>query len=330
MTSVKDVAQLAGVSLMTVSRALNNPEKLSPETLQRVRRAIDELQFVPSLSARKMRGDNLQSRTIGVFALDTATTPFAVELLLSIEQTAQQAGWNVFILNLLSNPPTDQNIDLMLSHRPDGLIFSAMGFRQVCIPERLKSKPLVLANCLADDSRLVSYVPDDETGQYRAVHHALSQGYRRPLCINLPKQSLAWGLRQKGLQRACQAFGLAPEALVQYDLSDHDAYGETAAILDRHIIEGRPQFDILICGNDRIAFCAYQLLLGRGLKIPADVAVLGYDNMIGIAELFIPPLTTVQLPYYEIGRNAARHLIETLEVEGAQPVDCPLVVRTSL
>lgn len=330
MTSVKDVAQLAGVSLMTVSRALNSPEKLSAETLQRVRRAIDELQFVPSLSARKMRGDNLQARTIGVFALDTATTPFAVELLLSIEQTAQQAGWNVFILNLLNNPPTDQDIDLMLSHRPDGLIFSAMGLRQVSIPERLKSKPLVLANCLEDDSRLVSYVPDDETGQHRAVHHALSQGYRRPLCINLPKRSLAWSLRQAGLQRACQAFGLSTEALLQYDLSDHDAYHETAAILDRHIIEGRPQFDILICGNDRIAFCAYQLLLGRGLKIPGDVAVLGYDNMIGIAELFIPPLTTVQLPYYEIGRKAARHLIETLQVAGPQPVDCPLVLRASL
>lgn len=330
MTSVKDVAQLAGVSLMTVSRALNTPEKLSPETLQRVRRAIDELQFVPSLSARRMRGDNLQARTIGVFALDTATTPFAVELLLSIEQTAQQAGWNVFILNLLSNPPTDQNIDLMLSHRPDGLIFSAMGLRQMSIPERLKSKPLVLANCLADDSHLVSYVPDDEAGQHRAMQHALSQGYRRPLCINLPRKSLAWGLRQRGLQRACQAVGLAPEALLQYDLSDHDAYGETAAILDRHIVDGRPQFDILVCGNDRIAFCAYQLLLGRGLKIPDDVAVLGYDNMIGIAELFIPPLTTVQLPYYEIGRQAARHLIENLEVTGAQPVDCPLVVRASL
>jgi len=330
MTSVKDVAQLAGVSLMTVSRALNNPEKLSAETLQRVRRAIDELQFVPSLSARRMRGDNLQARTIGVFALDTATTPFAVELLLSIEQTAQQAGWNVFILNLLNNPPTDQDIDLMLSHRPDGLIFSAMGLRQVSIPERLKSKPLVLANCLEDDGRLVSYVPDDESGQHRAVHHALSLGYRRPLCINLPKRSVAWGLRQAGLQRACQAFGLPPEALLQYDLSDHDAYGETAAILDRHIRDGRPEFDILICGNDRIAFCAYQLLLGRGLKIPGDVAVLGYDNMIGIAELFIPPLTTVQLPYYEIGRQAARHLIEALEVTGTQPVDCPLVIRASL
>ena len=166
--------------------------------------------------------------------------------------------------------------------------------------------------------------------RYRAVHHALSQGYRRPLCINLPKKSLAWHLRQKGMQRACQAFGLAPDALLQYDLSDHDAYGETAAILDRHIMDGRPQFDILICGNDRIAFCAYQLLLGRGLKIPDDVAVLGYDNMIGIAELFIPPLTTVQLPYYEIGRRAARHLIEALDVSGAQPVDCPLVARTSL
>ncbi len=330
MTSVKDVAKLAGVSLMTVSRALNDPGKLSPETYQRVRNAIDELQFVPSLSARRIRGDNLQTRTIGVFALDTATTPFAVELLLSIEQTAQQAGWNVFILNLLSNPPTDQNIDLMLSHRPDGLIFSAMGLRKVSIPQRLKSKPLVLANCVADDSSLVSYVPDDETGQYRALHHAFSKGYRRPLFINLPKQSLAWEIRQAGMQRACEAFGLAGDELLQYNLSEHDAYWETAAILARHMVDGRPQFDILICGNDRIAFCAYQLLLGQGLKIPGDVAVLGYDNMIGIAELFIPALTTVQLPYYEIGRNAARHLIESLEVSGSQPVDCPLVVRESL
>jgi len=65
-----------------------------------------------------------------------------------------------------------------------------------------EERPLVLANCLADDSRLVSYVPDDEKGEYRAVHHALSKGYRRPLCINLPKQSLAYGLRLKGLQHA--------------------------------------------------------------------------------------------------------------------------------
>ncbi len=330
MTSVKDVARLAGVSLMTVSRALNSPEKLSPETYQRVRRAIDELQFVPSMSARKIRGDNLQSRTIGVFALDTATTPFAVELLLSIEQTAQEAGWNVFVLNLLSDSPSEQSIDLMLSHRPDGLIFSAMGLRRVNIPERLKSKPLILANCLAEDRSLTSYVPDDEAGQYRAVQHALSQGYRRPLCINLPSQSLAWELRQKGMHRAFDEFGLVPGDLLQYDLSAHDAYGETLTILDRHIVEDRAQFDILICGNDRIAFCAYQVLLARGLKIPTDVAVLGYDNMIGIAELFLPPLTTVQLPYYEIGQRAARHLIETLEVTGTQLVDCPLVTRASV
>lgn len=330
MTTVKDVARLAGVSLMTVSRALNQPEKLSPETYQRVRRAIDELQFVPSMSARKIRGDNLAARTIGVFALDTATTPFAVELLLSIERTAQQAGWNVFVLNLLSDPPSEQSIDLMLAHRPDGLIFTAMGLRRVSIPERLQSKPLVLANCLAAGNELASYVPDDEQGQYRAVRQALKQGYRRPLCINLPSQSVAWGLRQKGMRRAFEACGLPAQAALQYDLSAHDSYGETQTILDRHIVEGRPEFDILICGNDRIAFCAYQLLLARGLKIPGDVAVLGYDNMIGIAELFLPPLTTVQLPYYEIGQQAALHLIEGRERSGTQLVDCPLVTRQSV
>ena len=132
------------------------------------------------------------------------------------------------------------------------------------------------------------------------------------------------------MSRALQAFGIAPDELLQYDLSAHDAYGETATILDRHIMDGRAQFDILICGNDRIAFCAYQVLLARGLNIPGDVAVLGYDNMIGIAELFLPPLTTVQLPYYDIGRRAARHLIEGLELSGTQLVDCPLVIRESL
>ncbi|EGH48946.1 LacI transcriptional regulator, partial [Pseudomonas syringae pv. pisi str. 1704B] len=68
---------------------------------------------------------------------------------------------------------------------------------------------------VADDSSLVSYVPDDETGQYRALHHAFSKGYRRPLFINLPKQSLAWEIRQAGMQRACEAFGLAGDELLQ-------------------------------------------------------------------------------------------------------------------
>lgn len=104
MASVKDVARLAGVSLMTVSRAINTPEKLNADTLTTVLRAIETLGYVPSLSARKIRGGHSSSKLIGVFALDTATTPFAVNMLLSLERTARENGWNIFIINVFETP----------------------------------------------------------------------------------------------------------------------------------------------------------------------------------------------------------------------------------
>lgn len=99
MASLKDVAKLANVSLMTVSRALNTPERLKPETLARVQAAIAETNYVPDLSAKKIRGARATPSTIGVLALDTVTTPFSVEITLSIEETARAHGWNSFVVN---------------------------------------------------------------------------------------------------------------------------------------------------------------------------------------------------------------------------------------
>ena len=86
-------------------------------------------------------------------------------------------------------------------------------------------------------------------------------------------------------------------------------YHDIPAVVLAHIREGKPGFDSVICGNDRIAFMVYQTLLGQGLRIPQDVAVVGYDNMVGIGDLFLPPLSTVQLPHYDIGRLSALHII---------------------
>ena len=332
MASVKDVARLAGVSLMTVSRAINTPQKLNAETLATVRQAIETLGYVPSESARKMRGGLSSSKTIGVFALDTATTPFAVDMLLALERTARENGWSVFIVNVFETPPNQQTIDLMLSHRPDGIVFSAMQLRELDIPAVLRDYPLVLSNCLSSSPDVACYVPDDEDGQYQGVRLALQRGYRRPLCINLPRHSMAWQLRQQGLARALEEAGLALDSIQQYDLSADDGYEEVISELSRQLAESPsvPGFDLLICGNDRIALIAYQFLLGQGLKIPADIAVLGFDNMVGVAELFYPPLTTVQLPYYAMGQRAALHLIESKDEPFTHRVGCPLVERMSL
>ncbi|MEX6399434.1 substrate-binding domain-containing protein [Providencia hangzhouensis] len=91
----------------------------------------------------------------------------------------------------------------------------------------------------------------------------------------------------------------------------------------------KPNFDVIICGNDRIAFLAYQVLLSRGLRIPQDIAVLGYDNMIGVGELFYPPLSTVVLPHYQLGQQAALHIIEERQQNSVEYVACDLLERNS-
>ena len=94
--------------------------------------------------------------------------------------------------------------------------------------------------------------------------------------------------------------------------------------------QGKPTFDSVICGNDRIAFMVYQVLLARGLRIPQDVGVLGYDNMVGTGDLFLPPLSTVQLPHYEIGRLSALHIINGETHRDTVRVESPWLARASL
>ena len=185
MASLKDVAKLANVSLMTVSRALNSPERLKPETLARVQAAIEQTNYVPDLSAKKIRGAHATPNTIGVLALDTVTTPFSVEITLSIEETARAHGWNSFVVNMFSDDSPETIVDLLLSHRPDGIIYTTMGLRQVPLPAKLLTLPCVLANCESLHDPVASYIPDDEQGQYTAVQALLAIA-ARCACIFRP------------------------------------------------------------------------------------------------------------------------------------------------
>ncbi|MFU0851859.1 LacI family DNA-binding transcriptional regulator [Kluyvera cryocrescens] len=310
MASLKDVAKLANVSLMTVSRALNNPEQLKPETLAHVQSAIAQTNYVPDLSAKKIRGAHDTAKTIGVLALDTVTTPFSVEITLSIEETARAHGWNSFVVNMFSDDKPEAIVDLLLSHRPGGIIYTTMGLRQVPVPDKLMTLPCVLANCESLHHPVASYIPDDEQGQYAAVTGLLAAGYKRPLCLHLPQNHLATLRRRRGLERACREADINPNALTHVYMEHGDEhYRDIPARVLEQIIQGKPLFDSIICGNDRIAFMVYQTLLAQGLRIPEDVAVLGYDNMVGIGDLFLPPISTVQLPHYEIGRLSALHII---------------------
>lgn len=331
MASLKDVAKLAQVSLMTVSRALNNPERLKPETLARVQRAIEQTSYVPDLSAKKIRGAHAMPGTIGVLALDTVTTPFSVEITLSIEETARAHGWNSFVVNMFSEDSADKIVDLLLSHRPTGIIFTTMGLRQVPLPHKLLNYPCVLANCESSGADVASYIPDDEGGQHAAMQALLAAGYRKPLCLHLPASHPATLRRRLGLDTACREAGINPNTLHHcYMAWGDEHYRDIPAQLLAHIHQNKPDFDSVLCGNDRIAFLVYQTLLAQGLRIPEDIAVVGYDNMVGIGELFLPPLSTVQLPHYEIGSLSALHIINGESHRDTIKVNSPLLLRESI
>lgn len=330
MASLKDVAKLANVSLMTVSRVLNDPKRVKPETLSRVQEAILQLNYVPDLSARQVRRVGSRNKTIGVLALDTVTTPFSVEITLSIEETARAYGWNSFVVNMFTDDNPDDIVDLLLAHRPGGIIFTTMGLREVSIPPRLLEHPCVLANCENTGEPVASYIPDDEQGQYTAVQALLAAGYSRPLCLHLPVNHLATRRRRQGLDRACREAGIDPDTLEHcYMQFGDEHYRDIPEMLLAHIVQGKPQFDSVICGNDRIAFMVYQTLLTQGIRIPQDIAVLGYDNLVGIGNLFLPPLSTVQLPHYEIGRLSTLHIINGVTHRDKVLVESPWLRRES-
>lgn len=330
MTYLKDVANLANVSLMTVSRALNHPECLKPETLLRVQEAIKKLNYVPDLSAKQIRNTGSRKKTIGVLALDTITTPFSVDITLSIEETARAHGWNSFVVNMFSDDNPDAVVDLLLSHRPGGIIFTTMGLRDVHVPHKLLSYPCVLANCESKDEPFACYIPDDEKGQYTAVKALLTAGYGNPICLHLPVNHLATTRRRQGLERACREVNINPDLLQHCYMEFGDShYRDIPGMLQAHIHNGRPQFDSVICGNDRIAFMVYQTLLAQGFRIPQDIAVIGYDNLVGIGDLFIPPLATVQLPHYEIGRLSTLHIVNGYSHQNKILVDSPWLPRES-
>jgi len=333
MASLKDVAKLAQVSLMTVSRAINSPDKLNKDTYIKVKQAIDELNYVPDVSALKIRGDRKVPQLIGVLALDTATTPFSVELLQAIEKTAQAHLFNTLIVNLFDDQDAERAINTLLSYRPAGIIFTSMGFRQITIPVKLHSQPLVLANCISDDLPVASYIPDDYQGQYHAMTHVIAQGYKKPLCLYLSSNTLAGKIRRSAVEQAWQDNNLPLSDLTSFHLNlelGDEHYLDTIVMINRYFKDCEPNFDVIICGNDRIALLVYQVLLGLGYKIPQQVAVLGYDNMVGIGELFYPPLTTVQLPHYQIGEQAALHIINQIKDRQQHKIDCPLLVRQSV
>ena len=337
--NILDIARMAGVSRGTVSRVLNNQTDVSDETRQKVLDVIERLNYRPNFSARHMRTDNSNLIGFGLITDEVITTPYAVDMIRGAQETLWARGKVMLVVNAgYDKEMTEASLEALLERRVEGIIYAAMYHRPVEITASISQVPIVLSNCFAADRSVPSVVPDEVAGGYAAIKHALSKGHRRIGFINLgdpgrkdvPPPLPASEGRLEGYKRALAEYDVAfDEGLIFYT----DQKPETNYKLTQELMRLPQPPTAIFCGNDRTALGCYGALLDLGLRIPNDVAVIGFDNFKDIADGLWPPLTTVQLPHYEMGKWAVEYLLSGRATQDApiqQLIDCPLVERESI
>ena len=326
-----DVAELAGVSQTTVSFVINGNPDIPDETKERVMAAVAELGYRPNLTAQSLR--TRKSGIIGFVTDEIATTPYAVKII----EGAQDAAWNQGKILILSNTKNDPklesaSLDMMMDRRVEGIIYATMYHRPVNPPEILWKIPTVLLDCFVPGRSLPSVVPDEIDGGCRATSILLEKGHKRVGFLNNIDQIPATAGRLEGYVAALFSHGIPfNPALVVTDSSDSDGGYRCAQTLMR--LSDPPT--ALFCFNDRMAMGAYDALRKLGLSIPNDVAVMGFDNQEMISAHLYPPLSTMELPHYEMGKWAFNYLLEHLDLEEDIPpvqhkLECPYIERSSI
>ncbi|MFD4371981.1 LacI family DNA-binding transcriptional regulator [Streptomyces sp. NPDC058486] len=329
--TMSDVARRAGVSRTAVSFVLNDrPGAAIPdETRRRILAAIEELGYRPNAGARALAAQ--RSEWYGLIT-EIVTAPFAVDVI----KGAQDRAWldRKFLLIAASEGDPAQEaaaLDKLLEQRVEGLLYATTWHRAVTLPRAAREVPTVLVNCYDAEGELPSVVPDEVTGGHRAARHLVRAGHERIGLINLDPGIPAAVGRREGYERALREAGLPldPALVVSGHATADGGYTAACELLDR---ADRPT--ALFCANDRMAMGAYDAIKERGLRIPDDVAVVGYDNQELIAAYLRPKLTTLALPFEEMGARGVEMLAA---LAAGQPldtprvtVDCPLLERSSV
>jgi LacI family transcriptional regulator, galactose operon repressor len=332
--TLRDVAALAGLSVTTVSHVLNDvPHKrIAVVTRERVRAAAVELAYRPNHMARGLR--LRRSNTIGFVSDQVGTSPFAGMMILGAQQAAGEVGSLLMLMNSHSEPDLEaREIRSLLDHQVDGIVYAAHHHRVVTVPAALDGVATVLCDASADRPQIPSVVPDEYGGARAAVGELVAHGHRRIGYLTNGKDIPAVPARLAGFKRALKdgGGGFDPSLVVIAPASEvANGYVSASVLLD---LAHPPT--ALFCFNDRMAMGAYQAAAARGLDIPGDLSIVGFDNQQVIASGLRPGLTTVQLPHYEMGQWAVRmlsRLIESSDEEQAEhaTLQCPLVRRGSV
>ena len=320
MVTIYDVAAHAGVSPKTVSRVLNQEATVRAKTRLIVEQAIQELGYIPSSAARIMRSN--RSGIIGLItgAISRSTDNLRAHglpdmfLIQGAQQEVVKSGKTLMIAdtnNRFEN--IEPLINTFLAHRAEGILYVAEKHQEVSLPSYSINCPVVLLNCF-NQVGTPAVLPDDYYGQYELVKRIIAAGHQRIAYLTLPKQVVATPLRVAGYRQALAEAGITyrSEWVVEGYPDDRNSSQELLQAIEQVLsIEPRPT--VLCCGNDEMAMRVYGMLRTRQLRIPEDISVAGYDNYRTIAETLFPPLTSMELPYTEMGKQAVKILLQLIE-----------------
>ncbi len=307
--SVRDVAVAASVSVGTVSNVLNRPEKVAPATVERVQAAIDELGFVRNDAARQLRAG--RSRSIGLVVLDVGN-PFFADIARGAEARAAEDGMTVLLGNADEQAGREASyLDLFREQRVNGVLVTPVG-EDLHVLERLRDSgiPVILVDREAPDGAFGWVAMDDVEGGHLAASHLLDRGRRRLAFVGGPRSIRQVGDRLAGAQRAVDE---RPDATLE--VLDMPALSVLQGRAAGEQLMARPPAerpDAVFAANDLLAVGVLQALALIGdVRVPEDIALIGYDD-IDFAAAAVVPLSSIRQPARLIGSSAVDLLLQDL------------------
>jgi LacI family transcriptional regulator len=320
---------LANVSIGTVSKALNDSGRLRQETRDRVVEVAKAIGFRPNDLAQSLhRG---QSFTVGLISNDSFGR-FTMPILEGLEAVLAAKRIAVFMCNATDDPERErQHVEQLMSKRVDGLVFTARrADRRPSVDLGRAGVPTVYVFAQSEDPDALTLLPDDEGGARMATEHLIGLGRKRLAHLTGPERFEAVQLRRSGYRHALREAELQefPGYCLTGDWSERFGWQAVKTLFSGP--GANP--DGLVCGNDQIARGAADALHEMGIKVPAEVSIVGFDNWDVIVDAARPPLTSIDLNLNALGRSAGESILAMIRGErlsGVRRRPCSLVIRES-
>ncbi|MGA2886871.1 MAG: LacI family DNA-binding transcriptional regulator [Terracidiphilus sp.] len=320
--TMSDVARLAGVGTMTVSRVLNGTARVSPETAQRVQLAIEQLNYRPNELARAFRGQ--RSRTIGLI-LPYLYDPFFANCAHAVTTVAREHGYSVITTTSNESPDTEYvEAEQMLQRHVEGLLVIPARLRQSRLTRALFGKtPVVTFDRPVADASLDVVLVQNTSGSRHIVQHLIEHGHKRISFMGLSRDLFTINARFIGYRRAMQEAGFSEDSFFGCESQE-----VTLRTIDDKL-HGSNAPTAFFASNNLATRYVFASLLHLGVRIPADVALVGFDDF-DLAELTSPPLTVVRQPAQEMGRVAASLLFERIARGESQQTGSKIVLPVEI